>query len=696
MICRLLSATFYLGLTGLLAHTATAQTAQIEVRTRHVQVASGPHANTGDTPAVLFSHVVALPEAADMQLRFGRTTLAEGCTLRLTSLFDGHMQHFNATTLKQWQYYSAWFNGTMVHVELLAEPGAGRSHVTIDGARWTRHFGAPRSICWGTDDRVPSEDPRAARHYPVGCSVWLIDDANHTFLTAGHCVDEGVAGHMAQFNVPLSDSNGNLNHPGPEDQYPFDPVSLQWDYTQIGNDWAYFGCFPNSETGLTPFQAQGASYELADAPGPVKGQDITIIGYGTTSSPIDPQWNQVQKAHTGPFMLSDGTTIGYQTDTTGGNSGSGVLDESTGKAIGIHTNAGCGSDGGYNHGCAIHNAGLQNALANPQGVCVPNGLLISIPGGAPDSVLPGMALEVVLKVEPGEDDPATIMFMVERNGVTDAIKPTPLGDHLYAATIPPLTCGDNVQFHVHATGTSGGEYHHPYSAPETGFPLAVGTIMPIELLSTDFQDGLPGDWYTSGLWHVTTGACSPEGECGNDNSAWFGDPDSCTYDTGAQEDGELASPVVSLDGIDGAIELQYCWALETEQLPDYDYASVRINGQEIHRAGETLEWQQASVDLGSIDGDSVQVSFHFDTNDNLYNAFRGWHVDNVKLVAMMVDCDDTPSCPGDIDGDALVGANDLLMVIADWGSYNSPADIDGDGMVNASDILFILGGWGPC
>ena len=35
-----------------------------------LQVASGPHANTGDTPAVLFSHVVALPAAADMQLHF--------------------------------------------------------------------------------------------------------------------------------------------------------------------------------------------------------------------------------------------------------------------------------------------------------------------------------------------------------------------------------------------------------------------------------------------------------------------------------------------------------------------------------------------------------------------------------------------------------------------------------------------------
>ena len=71
-----------------------------------------------------------------------------------------------------------------------------------------------------------------------------------------------------------------------------------------------------------------------------------------------------------PFVDSFGDTLQYAVDTSGGNSGSAVLNENTGEAIGIHTHAGCNSSGG-NHGTAIDQAGLQSALANPQGVCVP-------------------------------------------------------------------------------------------------------------------------------------------------------------------------------------------------------------------------------------------------------------------------------------------------------------------------------------
>ncbi len=53
-------------------------------------------------------------------------------------------------------------------------------------------------------------------------------------------------------------------------------------------------------------------------------------------------------------------------------------------------------------------------------------------------------------------------------------------------------------------------------------------------------------------------------------------------------------------------------------------------------------------------------------------------------------------CPADIDGDRLVGTNDLLALIAAWGSADPDADIDGDGTVNTSDILVLLGDWGAC
>ena len=57
----------------------------------------------------------------------------------------------------------------------------------------------------------------------------------------------------------VSNSNGSLNNPPPEDQYSTDNSSRQFVNGGIGNDWAYFGTFPNSNTGLTPAEALVAS-----------------------------------------------------------------------------------------------------------------------------------------------------------------------------------------------------------------------------------------------------------------------------------------------------------------------------------------------------------------------------------------------------------------------------------------------------
>lgn len=52
--------------------------------------------------------------------------------------------------------------------------------------------------------------------------------------------------------------------------------------------------------------------------------------------------------------------------------------------------------------------------------------------------------------------------------------------------------------------------------------------------------------------------------------------------------------------------------------------------------------------------------------------------------------------PGDVTGDGVVGIDDLLAVLAAWGSCAErvcPADCDGDGLVGASDLLIVLGNW---
>src|SRR6185295_19024177 len=126
-----------------------------------------------------------------------------------------------------------------------------------------------------------------------------------------------------------------------------------------------------------PAQAYGAGVFTLLLPPPVDpGQVIRVTGYGVTCLPVSPTWNQVQKTHTGtratPVRGVVATAVAYASlDTTGGNSGSPVIIESAGgAAIGIHTHGYCQFSPDFaNYGTGVNHAGLQNALANPTGVC---------------------------------------------------------------------------------------------------------------------------------------------------------------------------------------------------------------------------------------------------------------------------------------------------------------------------------------
>ena len=54
-------------------------------------------------------------------------------------------------------------------------------------------------------------------------------------------------------------------------------------------------------------------------------------------------------------------------------------------------------------------------------------------------------------------------------------------------------------------------------------------------------------------------------------------------------------------------------------------------------------------------------------------------------------------CPWDLDGNDVVGAADLLLLLAGWGTDpGGPPDFDGDGNVGAEDLRILLRNWGPC
>ncbi len=65
--------------------------------------------------------------------------------------------------------------------------------------------------------------------------------------------------------------------------------------------------------------------------------------------------------------------------------------------------------------------------------------------------------------------------------------------------------------------------------------------------------------------------------------------------------------------------------------------------------------------------------------------------------AYLFDAAAPGNCPWDLDGNAVVGASDLLSLLVSWGPCKGcPADFDENGIVGASDLLALLANWGPC
>ena len=96
---------------------------------------------------------------------------------------------------------------------------------------------------------------------------------------------------------------------------------------------------------LTVYEAQQAFYPFASQM-PTLPVNITLIGYGGD----DGSSNQTQQISTGPVTSLSGSVVQHRADTTGGSSGSAVLNSATMEIFGVHTNAGCTSTGGANSG----------------------------------------------------------------------------------------------------------------------------------------------------------------------------------------------------------------------------------------------------------------------------------------------------------------------------------------------------------
>ncbi|MDZ4753791.1 MAG: hypothetical protein SGJ11_04770, partial [Phycisphaerae bacterium] len=50
--------------------------------------------------------------------------------------------------------------------------------------------------------------------------------------------------------------------------------------------------------------------------------------------------------------------------------------------------------------------------------------------------------------------------------------------------------------------------------------------------------------------------------------------------------------------------------------------------------------------------------------------------------------------PADLNGDGIVNAMDLSILLGAWGGRGGAADLDHNGVVGAGDLAILLGAWG--
>jgi V8-like Glu-specific endopeptidase len=315
--------------------------------------ASGEFTNDTNVTALMHSHEVHIEGVPSARVFFEDVSMGNFDFIVVTSFEDGVRHELPLYELEKWQDTSGYFNGDRLLVELYLAPSSTGSY-TIDHLS-VGIAGGYETICGAIDDRVPSFDNRAVRMLnssgTSACSGWLASNSS-CVLSAGHCFP-GLAS-VAEVNVPLSNPNGSFNHPPIEDQFSVQQNSLQWVNGGPGNDWAMAQLFANN-LGQTAADLHGF-YEIGFFQ-PAVGETIRITGYGSDSGTSD----QIQQTHTGPHVANVGDRLQYAVDTTGGSSGSVVIHEPSGMAVGIHTHGGCSSGGGSNSGTSMLNAGFMAA-----------------------------------------------------------------------------------------------------------------------------------------------------------------------------------------------------------------------------------------------------------------------------------------------------------------------------------------------
>lgn len=175
-------------------------------------------------------------------------------------------------------------------------------------------------------------------------------------------------------------------------------------------------------------------------------------------------------------------------------------------------------------------------------------------------------------------------------------------------------------------------------------------------------------------------------------------------DTHIKRFAATGNPDVPLALIDADGQVMLCKAdIETQQLVIVENFMVEIHGDEdqpfsgiqFNDEGHLLVFSDAGMDTyeptangwhrgylqSVIKGRSVMASSRTNFDAEIHGG-EAWR-----------SVPDTAPEAGDLDGDGVVAVDDLLLLLADFGSNGGAGDVNQDGTVGIDDLLILLGNW---
>ncbi len=616
------------------------------------EYASGVFSNPGADVALVHERRIEIHGAPSLRVFFHEISLGPDDYLDVIGLREGYSQRITVPEIAKWRSSSAFFNGARVELQLYVAPGSKASYEishllvgTVDGGD---------SIC-GADDRVATVDNRVGRFLDSSgtsaCTGWLSGPDDCAF-SAGHCFPTYAS--LAEFMVPPSLPSGALVHPSPEFQFPVDAGSLVFTSGGIGNDYAICHLETN-DVGESPSVKFG--YFNLGFFSPSAGETTRITGFGSDTGTT----NQILQTHTGPFFGTSGFALRYTVDTTGGNSGSPVIHEPTGDAVGIHTHGGCGSSG-YNSGTSLN---LPSFLNDWQQSCAqgPPAVPVADFSASPTVVVETQAVQFT---DQSTGIPTSWDWDFDEDGSTDAVGKNPQ----FAYTSPGTY--DVTLTVTNSLGTD------TLTIPDM---ITVNPITSAALpYAQDFQAGLPA----SGEWLFESENMFGAIVAGESGSASPGSG-SPSLTMASNTDGNYVTNEANLFVAAeeyGGMSLTY-WAKDTSDEADPEDGLFLSDGVTevlaVSHQGLSSTWQQFTVDVGVLAGlTGVQLddNFHliFRQRDNYTLGTDGHLIDDVEVTPM-------PHLSGNVASISLAaGGTQVLALEA--------------GLARANDNFWLVGSTG--